>query len=309
VPDREGCCSTDILPIRPGSALEISYLRHLLLWKPYVDRVNSLATGANLPRISPSTLLDIEIPLPPLKEQWRIAAILDKCQDLLIAKCKHRELLASFEASYFRHLFGDIGRTTPKWRLETIASCSKAIQTGPFGSLLHQADYVKDGIPIVNPKHIVNGAIVPNPNETVSPERAEELDGYRLASGDVILGRRGEMGRCAVVGNDESGYLCGTGSMFIKPSPELIEPVYLAALLSSRHLRNRLECVAIGTTLLNLNGSIVGDLLIPVPPIELQSKFAAVTGEIKKIQSLASLSISKTLASSSAIMHSCFSSG
>jgi len=192
--------------------------------------------------------------------------------------------------------------------LETIASCSKVIQTGPFGSLLHQADYVSDGIPIVNPKHIVNGVVVPNKNETVSPEMAEELSVYKLESGDVILGRRGEMGRCAVIGNKENGYLCGTGSMFIKPLPDLIEPVYLAALLSSRHLRNKLESVAIGTTLLNLNGSIVGDLLIPVPPIELQRRYAAVIEEINKIQSLASLSISKILESSSAIMHGFFAS-
>ena len=78
IPDREGCCSTDIIPIRPGKRLDISYLRHLLLWKPYVDKAASLCSGAILPRISPSILLGIEIPLPPLEEQRRIAAILDK---------------------------------------------------------------------------------------------------------------------------------------------------------------------------------------------------------------------------------------
>ena len=82
IPDREGCCSTDIIPIRPGKHLDIGYLRHLLLWKPYVDMAASLCSGANLPRISPSTLLSIEIPLPPLEEQRRIAAILDQARNV-----------------------------------------------------------------------------------------------------------------------------------------------------------------------------------------------------------------------------------
>ena len=107
-----------------------------------------------------------------------------------------------------------------------------------------------------------------------------------LEEGDVLLARRGEMGRCAAITSRENGYLCGTGSMFLRPLRDALAPEYLAALLSSKHMRNKLERVAIGTTLLNLNSAIVGDLLIPVPPIELQFRYARFLAHLDAIGSL-----------------------
>ena len=107
IPDREGCCSTDILPIRPSQKLDISYLKHVLLWKPYVDKANSLCSGANLPRISPSSLLGIEIPLPPLEEQRRIAAILDNAHRITLLQKDAKNAIELLPKSLFLSLFGD----------------------------------------------------------------------------------------------------------------------------------------------------------------------------------------------------------
>jgi type I restriction enzyme S subunit len=297
IPDREGCCSTDILPIRPSQKLDISYLKHVLLWKPYVDKANSLCSGANLPRISPSSLLGIEIPLPPLEEQRRIAAILDKCSAIQAADRERRETLGRFQASYFHHLFGEPSAVSDNWPLKTVESCSTAIQTGPFGSLLHQSDYIQGGIPILNPKHIANGVIACGENETIGRDKAGEMILYQLEKGDVLLARRGEMGRCAVVTSKEDGWLCGTGSMFIRPLGGTLAPEYLCALLSSQYMRSRLEKIAIGITLLNLNANIVGDLLIPVPPIALQHRYAAV---LARLSALGDLTTRSALARSTA---------
>jgi type I restriction enzyme S subunit len=113
IPDREGCCSTDILPIRPSQELDISYLKHVLLWKPYVDKANSLCSGANLPRISPSSLLSIEIPLPPLQEQRRIAAILDKGESIKALFAKREKAFLSVEESSKRPLKHPSTPTSP----------------------------------------------------------------------------------------------------------------------------------------------------------------------------------------------------
>jgi type I restriction enzyme S subunit len=93
-----------------------------------------------------------------------------------------------------------------------------ALKTGPFGSTLHKSDYTTGGIPVVNPMHIIGGKIVPSSAAMISPETAERLSEFRLQRGDVVLGRRGEMGRCAVVGEAEHDWLCGTGSLIIRPS-------------------------------------------------------------------------------------------
>jgi type I restriction enzyme S subunit len=257
-------------------------------------------TTARRRTIPDEVFLQLDVPLPSLEEQQRIAAILDKCNAIQAADRKRREILGRFQASHFRHLFGEPSAASENWPLKTVESCSAAIQTGPFGSLLHQSDYIQGGIPILNPKHIVNGVIACGENETIGKDKAGELIGYQLEEGDVLLARRGEMGRCAVVTSKEDGWLCGTGSMFIRPLGGTLAPEYLCALLSSQYMRSRLEKIAIGTTLLNLNAKIVGELLIPVPPIDLQHRYADVLARLSALGDAATrsaLSLSTATAS------------
>jgi type I restriction enzyme S subunit len=94
-PDFSGICSTDILPILPGEKVERRYLFHYLRQPDMVNYANSRAVGANLPRLSPSVLASIEIPLPTISEQRRIAAILDQAEAL---RAKRRQVLTKLDA-------------------------------------------------------------------------------------------------------------------------------------------------------------------------------------------------------------------
>jgi len=140
-----------------------------------------------------------------------------------------------------------------------------ALKTGPFGSTLHKSDYRTSGIPVVNPMHIVGGKIVPSAAVTVAPETAERLSEFRLQRGDIILGRRGEMGRCAVVREAEHGWLCGTGSLIVRPGTAL-NPHYLQRFFSSPDVVSRLEDASVGSTMVNLNQRILLELEVPIPP-------------------------------------------
>jgi restriction endonuclease S subunit len=148
-----------------------------------------------------------------------------------------------------------------------------ALKTGPFGSALHKSDYRMGGIPIVNPMHIINGKIVPSSAAAISPEKAESLSEFRVQRGDVVLGRRGEMGRCAVVGEAEHGWLCGTGSLIVRPSTALA-PHYLQRFLSSPAVVSRLEEASVGSTMVNLNQRILFELEVPIPPLAEQKRIA-----------------------------------
>ena len=286
------------------NSLDQGYLRHFL--DSQTSALKSKSRGVAQENINTTILKNVQIPLPPLEEQRRIAAILDKALAIQVADRKRRETLGRLQASYFRYLFGEPSKATENWPLKTIASCCKSIQTGPFGSLLHQSDYIQGGIPILNPKHIVNGLVSCGENETITGDKAEELSGYRLEEGDVLLARRGEMGRCAAITRRENGYLCGTGSMFLRPLRDALAPEYLAALLSSENLRSKLERVAIGTTLLNLNSTIVGDVLIPVPPIELQLRYARFLARLDAIGDITSRSAFACSAALASIQNSIF---
>lgn len=145
------------------------------------------------------------------------------------------------------------------------------LKTGPFGSSLHQADYVESGVPIVNPMHISNGCIHATSKHCVSEETADRLRDFKLQVGDVVLGRRGEMGRCAVVREPQSGWLCGTGSLVIKGC-ERIRPDYLQRFLSSDVVIKHLTNESVGSTMVNLNQQILLDLDIAIPPAHEQAR-------------------------------------
>ena len=141
--------------------------------------------------------------------------------------------------------------------------------TGPFGSMLHKEDYTPSGVPLVNPANITHGYIINTRLKYVSPTTAQRLESYRLYPGDVIIGRRGEMGRSAVVQPSQGEWLCGTGCFFVTPCPALASE-YLVFLLGSPYVKSALMAKSVGTTMNNLNHSILGDILIPLPPFNEQ---------------------------------------
>ena len=145
------------------------------------------------------------------------------------------------------------------------------LRTGPFGSSLHRSDYVEGGIPVVNPMHIEGGRIRPSSKHRVSEKTAARLSEFRLSPGDVILGRRGEMGRCAVAQADQAGWLCGTGSLIARPG-EAITSCFLQGLLSSDSVVKYLTAESVGTTMVNLNQRILLDLDVMVPPVPEQTR-------------------------------------
>lgn len=222
------------------------------------------------------------IPLPPLAEQKRIAAILDAADAL---RTKRRESLAQLDTllqSTFINMFGDPVTNPKGWQLKTIGETKSLVQIGPFGSLLHKEDYISGGVPLINPKHIVKGAIIIGDDETVAPSKAEELTLYRLRTGDVIMGRRGEMGRCAVVTDETEGLLCGTGSLFVRVNAAKLTPLFLSKVLSSSSMKRQLERVAWGVTMPNLNRSKIEELQIPLPPLDLQRRFATIVESVEQ---------------------------
>jgi len=105
-PEFAGICSTDILPISPGDRVNLRYLLHFLRRPETVDWASSRATGVNLPRLSPRELSSLEIPLPPLDEQRRIAAILDKADSLRRKRKRALDLLDGLTQSIFQAMFG-----------------------------------------------------------------------------------------------------------------------------------------------------------------------------------------------------------
>ncbi|EFB4720728.1 restriction endonuclease subunit S [Escherichia coli] len=157
------------------------------------------------------------------------------------------------------------------WVWCRFSNLSTEVATGPFGSMISASEYISDGIPLINPSHMVNGKIIEDKEITVSMSKANQLDGYRIKSGDVVMARRGEMGRCALVTERENNWLCGTGSFVLKFSAE-VNRQYILLMFQSKWVRGYLSGSSVGSTMVNLNHGILNKLPIMLPPPQEQSR-------------------------------------
>ena len=233
--------------------------------------ISKAITGAAQPQITRTNLAPLEICYPKsLPEQQRIVALLDAAFDgIATAKANAEKNLQNARALFESHLQSVFTQRGEGWVETTFGEVTDGILTGPFGSLLHKSDYVENGIPLVNPAHITEVGIEPDLRKTVAKETARRLSSYIMREGNIVIGRRGEMGRCALVTEVEDGWLCGTGSFFIKPSSRC-DTRYLVRFLRSDGCKSRLEKIAGGAVMPNLSNTDLSNLHFDLPPLEQQ---------------------------------------
>ncbi|MEP6912235.1 MAG: restriction endonuclease subunit S [bacterium] len=157
------------------------------------------------------------------------------------------------------------------WTNTTLGDvCDQAggiIQTGPFGSQLHQSDYSEAGAPVVMPKDIVEGRINTDSIARVSPEHVDRLSRHKLKAGDIIYGRRGDIGRQAMVRQEEVGWLCGTGCLRISLGAKILDPSFLHYYLRQESVVKWIANQAVGATLPNLNTGILRSVPVRFPEL------------------------------------------
>lgn len=244
------------------------------------ERHNKAVT---IPSLTKADLLKIDIPLPPQSTQLAIVTELDKINELIRLKKEQLKDFDNLAQSLFYEMFGDPVENEKGWEVKKIGDLA-LVKTGPFGSMLHKEDYICDGIPLVNPVHMKDFKIVPDLDFTISKEKASELKNYLLKSNDVVFARRGDIGRCAIVSEAEQGFICGTGSLFVRFSEE-IESIFIMYIIRCDSFSKHLISKAKGATMLNINSNTIADLRIPLPPLSLQQLFAQRIEQIEREKS------------------------
>lgn len=163
-----------------------------------------------------------------------------------------------------------------KLPMRDVCADGDGIQTGPFGSQLHQFEYADAGIPVVMPKDLIGFRISTDSIARIPVEVANRLSRHRMEQGDVVYGRRGDIGRRALIGKHQEGYICGTGCLRLRPDPQVIHPGYFFDTLGSPETLGLIVGRAKGSTMPNLNASILSNIPILVPPKALQDEYAEV---------------------------------
>ena len=303
-------CSTGYFVLRAGKQVLSKYLFYYLFTQEFTAQMESLQKGASYPAVNDSDVRSQLIAYPSLKEQKRIVTLIDEAfAHIATAKANAEQNLQNARALFESHLQSVFSRRNKGWLNKPLGDCVNAISTGPFGSLLHKSDYVFGGTPLVNPINIAGEEIVSNPNKTVSTETVDRLHAYKLRENDIVIARRGEIGRCAVVQKDQSGWLCGTGCFIIRPSKST-DPHYLTHLLRSAHYRKQLEGVSDRATMPSISNSDLSSLVVVLPPITEQLNFLEriklLSTETQRLESIYQQKLTALDALKKSLLHQAF---
>ena len=163
-----------------------------------------------------------------------------------------------------------------EWKKVKLGEIADTIQTGPFGSQLHQSDYSEFGTPVVMPKDIVNGKIHVSSIARVESHHVERLSRHKISEGDILYSRRGDVGKCAYTDNSQKGWLCGTGCLRVTIDTSKALPKFVFFQLQKKDTIGWIEKHAIGATMLNLNTSILSNVPIELPPFATQQRIATI---------------------------------
>ncbi|UKK56029.1 restriction endonuclease subunit S [Prevotella communis] len=261
------CIGRGLAAVRPNTLIDKDYLFYFLL-----SEKNNIKgkEGAVFPSINRKEIMDISISYPIFSEQQRIVSRLDSAFAHIEELKANAEKKLSEARALFQKALAKAMEPKEGWEEKKLKEIAQ-VRIGPFGSLLHKKDYISDGIPLVNPIHMIEGKIVANNDYTISEEKAKELSAYLLRTNDVIFARRGEIGRCAIVSSNEDGFLCGTGSLFVRFKAK-VDNAFMQMLFQSEVCKNYLLKSASGATMLNINAGIVEEMPLTIPPLSEQQR-------------------------------------
>ena len=255
--------------------------KFLFYWLKFNTSVlQGLGNGATFKEISKAIVERIEIPTPPLDEQRRITAILDKADALRRKRQRALDLLGGLTQSIFRQMF--VEQSSRSWPKHSIASLAVNIRTGPFGSQLLHSEFVDEGVAVLGIDNAVTNEFVWSERRYISKEKYSVLRRYTVVPGDLLITIMGTCGRCAIVPHDipisiNTKHLCCITLDQQKCLPEFLH----AALLQHPDILRQLGVQAKGAVMPGLNMGIIKSLSISLPPINQQRAFARQVSDLK----------------------------
>jgi type I restriction enzyme S subunit len=262
--------------LRAKKPLEPRYVMHYMRWAAERNVFARLTSSTSIAHLTKTKLKRLQIPLPPLSAQKRLAAILDAADALRTKRRESLEQLDELVQSVFLDMFGD-PVTNPKGfpisKLRRLyADDSNGTKCGPFGSALKKDELVKAGIPVWNMDNISPPGRMSLPFRMwITPEKFESLRAYEVQAGDVIVSRAGTVGKMCVADIGDRPSIISTNLIRVRFGPA-ISPRYFVDLMTFFGPRvGRLRTGPDGAfTHMNTKG--LDGLEIPVPPAALQQR-------------------------------------
>ena len=255
--------------LKPKEGVDVDYLCYSLM---FYD-VTGLVNGATRKKLTQADMRKIEILLPPLDEQRKIAAVLDKISDLTAKRRRQLDKLDELVKSRFVEMFGDVLLDEKKWQKQRLSEIAEIVDPHPS----HRTPpFSKNGIPYIGLTECDYNMYRINFKKArmVSKEILEEhIKRYTIDEGDFIIGKIGTIGKPFWIPKERS-YVLSANTLLIKPKTSAVCPAYLFDVFQTTYMKHIIELGMKSTSQPAFGIQKAREIAIPLPPMELQKQYS-----------------------------------
>jgi len=258
---------------------------YLMMWfrRPEFDRECWFMTdGSVRGGITWDDLCRIKLPVPSYARQCEIVESYRAITDRIALKRAENDNLEATIQAVFDKAFHDAGVSLPEtiikqnkvpqgWTDATVGDFA-SVQTGPFGSQLHNEDYVESGTPIITVEHMDGKYIAHRNLPLVSQNDVDRLRKYDLHTGDIVFSRVGSVDRAVMVSQHEDGWLFSGRCLRVRPYDPNTGSYFLWW-FNQPVIRQLVTASAVGATMPSINTSILNSIRIVFPQKDIVTQF------------------------------------
>lgn len=261
-----------------------SYFYHFFGGRDWSKGTNRAVMGTTLNK---ATLSEIEVSVPTLAEQIDIAERLDKVDTLISQRQQQLSKIDELVKSRFIELFGDLASPCCQWKTRTlIETCvdKDDIKCGPFGTQLSKDEYQSCGVAVWEIPQI-NNRFTTKPTHYLTQEKAQQLSAYSIVAGDIAMSRKGNVGKCAIFPADFQDGIIHSDVLRIRVDTTRVLPIFMMYQLHySKAVQHQIELVSSGAIMAGINVTKLKQILVHIPPMELQNEFATFVEQTDKLK-------------------------
>lgn len=282
-----GFGSTEFHVVRPmDGEIDARYLLHFLRQERVRREGERKMTGSAGQRRVPEYFLgSLDIPVPPLPEQRRIAAILDLADAL---RAKRRAAIAQLDTlaqSMFLDMFGDPASNPMGWPRMRVSGLATKFSDGPFGSNLKTSHYTERGVRVIRLQNIGVGEFLDSDRAYISDEHFASLAKHECRPGDVLIGTLGDPNlRACIQPSWLTVALNKADCVQFRPDRRYVNAAYICGLLNQPAAERMAQSLILGQTRLRISMGRLRELEVPVPHFTLQEAFSARLSALERLK-------------------------
>ncbi|AYO17534.1 restriction endonuclease subunit S [Vibrio owensii] len=282
-----GCIHDGWLVLSPKSDnIYTDYFYYYLGSQEIKNKLAGKAAGAVVKNLNKDIVKGLEIPLPPLEEQKRIAAILDKADAIRQKRKQAIELADEFLRSVFLDMFGDPVSNPKGWDTSTLDEL--AIGKFQNGAYFPKDQYSTEGVEMVHMSDAFYDYVPRGSMKRVIVGDAD-LKKYEVNAKDLLISRRSlnyeGAAKPSLIEASDAPLLFESSLIRITPNPQLVNKLYLFSYLSNEIVKeHKIRKYVTGATIKGISQKNLEKVEVLVPPVELQEKFAQIFIKIEKIK-------------------------